>query len=177
MLDYLGIELLDAFSEYYLLRYRQAKERGFDKEDQKFYWLYLELKERLLVIGQARRYLKTFPSFMSSSSEELIFQSVTSYIASLFKPDRIGAIQRNDDDIHPFFNDQNPYWVQMNEAFDSMDINYDTANLPLLYLDLSEYVVRAIRLYLQIREVRFHTIDKGKFEMLSKVAGNLNASA
>ena len=39
VLDYLGIELLDAFSEYYLLRYRQAKERGFDKEDQKFYWL------------------------------------------------------------------------------------------------------------------------------------------
>ena len=73
MLDYLGIELLDAFSEYYLLRYRQAKERGFDKEDQKFYWLYLELKERLLVIGQARRYLKTLPSFMSSSSEEITF--------------------------------------------------------------------------------------------------------
>ena len=48
---------------------------------------------------------------------------------------------------------------------------------PTPMMDLSEYVVRAIRLYLQIREVRFHTIDKGKFEVLSKVAGNLNASA
>ena len=45
--------------------------------------------------------------------------------------------------------------------------DYDLSNLPLFYVDLCEYVVRAIRLYLQIREGSFHAIDKGKFETIT----------
>ena len=177
VLDYLGIELLDSFVEYYLPRYQQAVERGFDRSDQKFYWLYLELRERLLLLGQTRRYLLSLPMFMTSATEEQIFQSVTSYISSLFKPDKIGEIERNAEDTHPFFNDLNPYWLQMNEVFDSMGPDYDMANLPLMYVDLCEYAVRGVRLYLQIREQRFHAIDKGKFDLLAKAQGNLTSSA
>ena len=177
MLDYLGIELLDTFVEYYLPRYHQAEERGFGKEEQKYHWLYLELKERILVVSQARRYLKSLPLFMTTASEEQIFQSVTSYIASLFNRDRIGEIQRPEDGDHPYFNDHNPYWNQMNEVFDSMGVAYDTTNLPMLYVDLSEYVVRAVRLYLQIRELSFHAIDKGKFDVLAKARGNMTSTA
>lgn len=177
MLDYFGTEFLDNLLEYYLPRYKQAKERGFDREGQKFHWLYAELRERVLLISQSRRYLKTMPAIICNSTEEQTFRSVTSYVSGLFKPDRIGEIQRSSDDVHPFFNDDNPYWMQMNEVFDSMGTSYDTEDLPLLCVDLCEYVVRGVRLYLQIREQSIHAIDKGKFDLLMKRHGNLTSSA
>jgi len=36
----------------------------------------------------------------------------------------------------------------------------------MLYVDLCEYVARAIRLYFQIREQRFKAIDRGKFDAI-----------
>ena len=47
-----------------------------------------------------------------------------------------------------------------------IDDGYDLGDLPQLYVDLSEYVVRASRLYLQIRECSIHAIDRDKFEAL-----------
>jgi len=42
---------------------------------------------------------------------------------------------------------------------------------------LSEYVVRSVRLYLQIREREIHAIDRDKFDQIMKVAGVLSSSA
>ena len=49
---------------------------------------------------------------------------------------------------------------------DHIDDGYDLGDFPQLYVDLSEYVVRASRLYLQIRECSIHAIDRDKFEAL-----------
>ena len=65
----------------------------------------------------------------------------------------------------------------MNEVLDSMGVDYDTTLLPLLFIDLSEYVVRSVRLYLQIREREIHAIDRDKFDQIMKVAGVLSSSA
>lgn len=56
--------------------------------------------------------------------------------------------------------------MDFQEAVDNFSADYDLSNLPLFYVDLCEYVVRAIRLCLQIREGSFHAIDKGKFETI-----------
>ena len=50
-------------------------------------------------------------------------------------------------------------------------IRYDMNNLPLLYLDLSEYLVRAVRFYLHMREQRC-SIDRDKFDAIMHL--NLN---
>ena len=89
----------------------------------------------------------------------------------------IGEIPRDNQDRHPYFNDDNPYWIQMNEALDSMGPTYDTNLLPLLYIDLSEYIVRSVRLYYYIREHEIHAIDRGKFDQLMKRSGSLASSA
>ena len=91
---------------------------------------------------------------------------MVSYTSALFAPDGASSVDRGQDDVHPYFNDGNPYWLDFQEAVDNFSADYDLSNLPLFYVDLCEYVVRAIRLYLQIREGSFHAIDKGKFETI-----------
>ena len=125
---------------------------------------------RLLTLDQTIRFIDALPKFMAVSSEEHIFQYVMNFATSLFKRDGIGEIQRNDLDQHPYFNDMNPYWVQMNETLDSMGVDYDTKLLPLLYIDLTEYVVRSVRLYFQIREKSISAVDRGKFDQLMKLS-------
>ena len=94
-------------------------------------------------------------------------QYVVSYTSALFAPDGPSSVNRGQDDVHPYFNDGNPYWLDFQEAVDNFSADYDLSNLPLFYVDLCEYVVRAIRLYLQIREGSFHAIDKDKFETIT----------
>ena len=177
MLAYFGPELLCEVKGYYLPRYQQACDRGYTQPGSKYYWLYEELLCRVLTLDQALRFLDALPKFMVSSTEDQIFQYVMNYATALFKVDRISEIPRDDQDQHPYFNDQNPYWVQMNEVLDSMGVDYDTTLIPLLFIDLSEYVVRSVRLYLQIREREIHAIDRDKFDQIMRVAGVLSSSA
>ena len=177
MLAYFGPELLLELKEYYVKRLQSAIQRGYTEPGSQYHWLYLELQSRTLTLSQAMRFLDVLPKFMATSTEEQIFQYVMNYATGYFKVDKIGDIQRDAQDKHPFFQDANPYWAQMNEVLDSMGMDYDTGLLPLLYMDLSEYIVRSIRLYFQIREKTIHAVDRGKFDQLMKVGGTLTSSA
>lgn len=177
MLEYLGMEFLEELAAYYRSRYCTALERGFDKESNRYHWLYLELKERLLVIYQLRHFLNVLPAFMSGAEEKQIFKYVMSYSTALFKAEPVTSIKRSEDNVHPFFNNHNPYWCQLREVQDSIDCTYDTANLPLLYIDLCEYSIRCLRLYLQIREQCAPSIDRGKFDAVMKLTGSIPSTA
>lgn len=177
MLAYFGPELLLEMKGYYMPRLQLACERGYTQAGSRYHWLYEELLCRVLTLDQALRFLDALPKFMVSATEEQIFRYVMNYATALFKADRIGEIPRDEQDQHPYFNDQNPYWVQMNEVLDSMSMDYDATLIPLLYVDMSEYIVRSIRLYLQIRECAIHAIDRGRFDQIMKVAGALSPSA
>lgn len=177
MLEYFGIGFLDELTEYYQPRYRLAVERRFNEESSKYHWLYLELKERLLVIRQVRQFLKALPAFIVAAEEDQIFRYVVTYATAFFKDEPVASIARNEDDVHPFFNDDNPYWYQMQEVLNSFDSSYDTKNLPLLYIDLCEYTIRCLRLYLQIREGCGQPIDRGKFDAIMKLNGILSSTA
>ena len=174
---YYGPELLRTLKDYYGSRLELAVERGYMESGSQYHWLYLELHCRALTLDQALRFLDVLPKFMVTSTEDQIFQYVMNYATGFFKVDKIGDIQRDAQDRHPFFQDVNPYWTQMNEVLDSMGVDYDTGLLPLLYIDLSEYIVRSIRLYLQIREKTIHAVDRGKFDQLMKMGGTLTSSA
>ena len=177
MLAYFGAELLRELKGYYIPRLQQARERGYTEPDSRYHWLYEEIRCRILTLDQALRFLDALPKFMMSATEDQIFQYAMNYATALFKADQIGDIPRDEHDSHPFFNDQNPYWVQMNEVLDSLGVDYDTTLLPMLFVDISEYVVRSVRLYLQIRERTIHAIDRDKFDQIMKVSGALPSSA
>lgn len=166
MLEYYGVELLNELQEYYLPRFRLAEERGYAIQNSKYHWLFEELQQRVRILRQTLLFLESLPKFMQCEDEYQPLQYVVGYVGKLFAVESIGEIARSDQDIHPFFNDSNPYWLDLQEALDHFDQAYDMKNLPLLYVDMSEYVTRAIRLYLQIREQRFKAVDRGKFDAL-----------
>ena len=114
---------------------------------------------------------------MAASDEEQIFRYVVSYATAFFKEDLAASNSRSEDDVHPFFNDDNPYWCQMQEVLNTFDNSYDTKNLPLLYVDLCEYSIRCLRLYFQIREKCLRPIDRGKFDAVMKLSGTLSSTA
>ena len=177
MVDYLGLEFLDDLKSHYQRRLSLAIEKGYTEVGNQYYWLYEELQIRVLTVSQVKRFLLALPVFMVHATEEQIFQYVMGYATAFFKPDIMGEIPRDAQDQHPYFNDNNPYWIQMNEALDAMGPKYDTTLLPLLYIDLSEFVVRSVRLYYYIREHEIHAIDRGKFDQLMKLTGAFASSA
>lgn len=166
MLEYYGVNLLNELLEYYLPRFRLAEERGYSVQSSKYYWLFEELQQRMRTLRQTLLFLESLPKFMQCEDEYKPLQYVVSYVGKLFTVESIGEIARSEQDIHPFFNDNNPYWQDLQEALEHFDQTYDMKNLPMLYVDLCEYVARAIRLYFQIREQRFKAIDRGKFDAI-----------
>ena len=166
MLEYYGVALLAELLEYYLPRFRLAEERGYAVQNGKYHWLYEELQHRVRLLHQTILFLEALPKFMQCEDEYMPLQHIVSYAGKLFTVDAIGEIARSDQDVHPFFNDANPYWVDLQESLEHFDQNYDMKNLPMLYVDLCEYVVRAVRLHLQIREQQLKSVDRGKFDIL-----------
>lgn len=166
MLEYYGVDLLNELQEYYLPRFQLAEERGYAVQSSKYYWLFEELQQRIRMLRQTVLFLEALPKFMQCEDECLPLQHVVSYVGKLFTVESIGEIARSDQDIHPFFNVSNPYWQDLQEALDHFDQAYDMKNLPMLYVDLCEYITRAIRLYFQIRERQFKAIDRGKFDAI-----------
>ena len=171
MIEYYGKDCLDRIFNYYRERYSQAKARGFNTKENTYFWLYNELRTRLSIIRQAVCFLGALPQFMSGTNDEQTIQHVTAYVNGLFRPDLTGELKRDAADVHPYFNLANPYWVQMNEVLDDVGEDYDTSILPLLYVDLCEYVVRAVRLLLQIREMTIAAIDRDKFDAVMELDG------
>lgn len=163
MLTYFGQDLLQKLLDYYQPRFCLAEERGYAVQASKYYWLFAELQTRIYTIRQALLFLDALPKFMKVEDENQSLQYVVSYVGKLFTVSQIGEIARDADDVHPFFNDENPFWLDLQEALDHFTDDYDMRNLPMLYVDLSEYVVRAVRLFLQIREAQHHAIDRKNF--------------
>ena len=161
MLMYFSAALLEELWDYYLPRFRLAEERGFSAPNSKYIWLYEELRLRISALRQAQLFIEALPKFMEGADHDKPMQYAVSYTSTLFAPAQLGT-----PDVGPFFNDTNPYWLDFQEASDRFTPSYDLSNLPLCYIDLCEYIVRTVRLYLQIRETAIHAIDKGKFEEL-----------
>ena len=161
MLMYFSEALLQERLDYYLPRFRLAEERGFSAPDSKYIWLYEELRLRISVLRQAQLFIESLPKFMEGADHDKPMQYAVSYTSAIFAPEQLGTA-----DLEPFFNDANPYWLDFQEASDHFTADYDFSDLPLYYVDLCEYIVRTVRLYLQIRETAIHAIDKGRFAEL-----------
>jgi len=166
MLDYYGTQFLDELLAYYLPRFRLAEERGFAVQGNKYCWLFEELQQRVCVLRQTKLFLESLPRFMQCEDKSQPMQYVVSYTSKFFAPESIGSITRDSNDTHPFFNNGNPYWNEFHEVFEHFGTEYDMDNLPMVYVDLCEYTVRAVRLYLQIREMQFRAVDRDKFDDL-----------
>lgn len=164
MLDYYSTQLLQNILLSYLPRLHLAEERGYINPSDKYHWLYEELKCRVAFLRGVLLFLDALPRFMDEGAESI--QYVTSYVGRLFAVEWVSSLRKAETEQHPYFHDNNPYWVEFQEVLDHIDDGYDLRNLPQLYVDLSEYVVRAARLYLQIREHSIHAIDRDKFEAL-----------
>lgn len=167
MLEYYGVSLLNELQDYYLPRLRLAEERGYAVQNNKYFWLYDELRQRVLMLRQTLLFLESLPHFMNDGKDDCqAMQYAVRYTGKLFSEESIDNIPCSAQDIHPFFNDSDPYWRDLQEALENFDNSYDLQNLPMLYVDLCEYVTRAIRLYFHIRERQFKAIDRGKFDAL-----------
>ena len=94
------------------------------------------------------------------------------YTSRLFRPENIGSCERDENQEHPFFRDSNPYWRELQEAMDAFNDPEILSNRPLLYVYACELITRAHRLYLQIREVQFRSIDREKFHALMLMPQN-----
>ena len=170
MLIYLGTEQFQIMLDHYVPRYQLAFERGYTEEGSQYYWLYIELKERILAIRQTQKFLHALPLFMQQGNEEQSLQYVVSYVSTLCallahenqeRGSGVASVDRVED----------LYLIQANDVWNRMQEGYDMNNLPLLYLDLSEYLVRALRFYLHMREQQC-PIDRDKFDAIMHL--NLN---
>lgn len=177
MLYYFGQEFLLRLQNYYGQRLALALEHGYNADGNKYYWLYMELELRVKAIRQTILFLNALPKFMGTATGEESMGFVTKYIGAYFTSESIGEEKCADEQKHPYFNDSNSYWKQFQEAIDNFGMGYDMTLLPILYVDLAEYVVRGLRLYFQIRERKFCAIDRGKFEDLMQAKPSLAVTA
>lgn len=177
MLQYYGQEFLQGLQTYYVQRLSLALEHGYSVEDNKYFWLYKELDLRVRAIRQTLLFLDALPKFMGTATGEESMGYALKYTGDYFTADRIGSENRPQGEPHPYFNDGNPYWLQFQEAHDNFGLDYDLTNAPMLYVDLAEYVVRGLRLYIQIRERKFCAIDRGKFDEMMKLKALLPITA
>ena len=153
--------------DHYVPRYQLALERGYTEEGSQYYWLFIELKERILAIRQAQKFLHALPLFMQQGNEEQSLQYVVSYVSTLCAQ-LAAENQEQGRDVASVNRTEDPYWLQANEVWSRMQAGYDMNNLPLLYLDLSEYLVRALRFYLHLRE-QLWPIDRDKFDAIMRL--------
>lgn len=166
MLNYLSKDLLDEVRSTYAERFRLAHDRGYSDPSSKYYWLYEELGYRLRLLRQVNLFLNSLSMYMASRDGEQPMYFVVSYTTNLFTEKRIGEAAFNRKDKEMFFHESCTYWQEMQEVLNLMSHDYDFANLPMYYVDLCEYAVRAVRLHLYIRERAFHAIDREKFDTL-----------
>lgn len=166
---YLGVEMLDTIQNAYAEGLGLAQQRGYDREGDKYHWLYEELRTRLEAIDQVKRFIKALPLFMSENDAERPLTYVVSYSVEFFTEDRIGKAAFPKEEGTSYFRDGNPYLEDMNAVLNEFNDKYKFEITPLFYVDLCEYLVRVVRLYLYIREQEFHAIDRANFAQLMQL--------
>lgn len=169
MMTLYGVDLLKQIYVAYMERYQKALQRGYDNEGERYYWLYCELHIRVQTLREAILYLDALPRFLDSSEDDKVLQFVFGYTSRLFSPENIGTSDQSEGEEHPFFHDGNPFWRELQEGMDIFNESEVLKNRPLFYVYACELVTRAIRLYLQIRETKFHAIDREKFNGLMQI--------
>ena len=167
MLVYLGTELLQGMLQYYVPRYHLALERKYTVEGSQYYWLFIELRARILAIRQAEKFLHALPQFMQQGNEEQSLQFVVSYVSTMCAQ-LAPQVDEQGSGTNSVDRAEDPYWMQANDVWSRMQEGYDMNNLPLLYLDLSEYIVRSVRFYLHMREQQC-PIDRSKFDEIMRL--------
>lgn len=176
ILNYYGTELLESIRCTYSGRMKLAEEHGFNASESRYFWLYDELQYRLLFLRRTMLYIDALPAFIKKESEEEAVGYVVRFTTAFFNQENCGNAEIVDG-RHPFFNDDNSYYGDFTEALNHLDMDYDFSNHPALYIDLTECVVRAARLHLQIRERQYHAIDRDNFDVLMQMRERLPATA
>ena len=128
------------------------------------------------MLREAILFLNALPPFLQTPDAEKPYQYVVDFFTRYFSPDSIGRSERQGDD-DTYFSDSNQYWNDFMEAMDLFGDEQLLKNLPLFYVYSCEVVVRAIRLYFQVREGKCHAIDRQKFYALMHGGNSLPTSA
>lgn len=106
------------------------------------------------------------------------FCMVIGHTTTWFSNENLGGEQPRDAKGNClYYQDTNPYWVDMREAMDRFTLSYDYTHLSTFYADLVEYIVMTVRLYFFIREKQFRPIDRGKYDELVGVKAALPTPA
>lgn len=106
------------------------------------------------------------------------FAMVIGHTTTWFSNENLGGEQPRDAKGNClYYQDTNPYWVDMCEAMDRFTPSYDYTRLSTYYADLVEYIVMTVRLYFFIREKQFRPIDRGKYDELVGVKAALPTPA
>ena len=122
--------------------------------------------------------ISVLPEFMCRQTEEQIFAMVIGHTTTWFSNENLGGEQPRDAKGNClYYQDTNPYWVDMREAMDRFTLSYDYTHLSTFYADLVEYIVMTVRLYFFIREKQFRPIDRGKYDELVGVKAALPTPA
>lgn len=175
---YFGIDLLQQLRQYYEGRLSLALAKGFDQQDAKYHWLFKELECRVSTLRKLMSMISVLPEFMCRQTEEQIFAMVIGHTTTWFSNENLGGEQPRDAKGNClYYQDTNPYWVDMCEAMDRFTLSYDYTHLSTYYADLVEYIVMTVRLYFFIREKQFRPIDRGKYDELVGVKAALPTPA
>lgn len=170
MLPYYGVNLLRSLHEYYLPRYQLAVERGYDRPQHRYNWLFRELQERVGVLQKSISFLDALPHFMTSDNGEQSMQYAVYFTSSFLSNEILSGTAADRLSKSGAFK---TYYTAWRSALERFGTDYNTGNLPVYFLDLSEYVVHSVRLYLIRREVNTCSIDKGKLDSLLSSCSSL----
>lgn len=174
---YFGIDLLRRLQQYYESRLALALSKKFDQEDAKYHWLFKELIYRVNILRQLLDMTAILPEFMCRQAADQVFAMVVGHTSGWFSDEVLGTQPRDAEGQSLYFQDSNPYWVDLQTAMDRFTTDYDYARLSTFYIDLVEYIVMAVRLYFFIREKQFRPIDRGKYDELVGIRAVLSTPA
>ena len=119
--------------------------------------------------------ISVLPEFMCRQTEEQIFAMVIGHTTTWFSNENLGGEQPRDAKGNClYYQDTNPYWVDMREAMDRFTLSYDYTHLSTFYADLVEYIVMTVRLYFFIRGKQFPEGDAFLFRYVQPVFQNKN---
>ena len=136
---YFGIDLPQQLRQYYEGRLSLALAKGFDQQDAKYHWLFKELECRVSTLRKLMSMISVLPEFMCRQTEEQIFAMVIGHTTTWFSNENLGGEQPRDAKGNClYYQDTNPYWVDMREAMDRFTLSYDYTH-PVSYTHLDVY--------------------------------------
>lgn len=177
MVFYFGTDLLKKMQQYYEARFSLAIKSGFECESDRYHWLYVELELRVDALRRSLALIDALPAFMTNNDPEAVFSIVIHHITVWFSYKNIGEGPKDAEGRSVYFSNENPYCSDFMKVSDRFTVDYDYTKLGEFYLDITEYIVTALRLYFAIREAQFRPIDRGKYDDLVSISGTIARSA